>query len=678
MSLKCISCKAEISRDFKACPHCGEVITDFLREYLDKPIDGKYQILERLGAGGMGEVFKALHIHLNTIRVIKIMRPSIQDELDAHERFNREARLATKIHHANVAALHDFSILPDGTKYMVWEYINGKSLAAVVRDRGALSSRHASSIAVQVLHGLDAIHRAGIIHRDVSPDNIMLTRDDERHEQAKIIDLGIAKTGVPEPDADETRAGVFVGKWRYCSPEQIGMLAEGETIDGRADLYSFGIVMYEMLTGTPPFIADGPHQYMLQHASETPRPMQIAKPELSVAPQLEAIVFKALEKDRHKRFGSAREFAAELERVLPSLDDTMAFRRKKTIAAAPKTPPPSPRPGRPAETQKTGLTAPTEVPELADTEATEVAMRPAAAPEVAQRVVATEAPKGAKRAPSKKPLAIGAIAAVVILMVFGVVGGRMLSRKEARPQPPKSRAGAQMDAARNPAVVPPVQVPPAATTSDTAGTTTTAAVTETAPGTQPTPPATKPAPESKKAEAPKETQAAEKRAPTALPPELPKRAFFGRRDRRFADSPEYARGFIHGIIKNYEELQRGDAVHWSSVAPGVKLASQKIVFGKFTNLSALNDSAMLSKLNDALPAKVESQVASPLGTLRAQGAVIWAEADPKKPQGVAVEVVFRDEKGKVIAALRHLERQPTAALAAKKIAEAVSEFVRRN
>src|SRR5215212_6103850 len=123
MSFFCIHCRSEIDPKFKACPHCGEAITDFLRKHLDTPIDGKYQILARLGVGGMGEVYKALHIHLNAIRVIKLMRANIAADRDSHERFLREARLATRIQHPNVAALFDFSALPDGSFYMVWEYI---------------------------------------------------------------------------------------------------------------------------------------------------------------------------------------------------------------------------------------------------------------------------------------------------------------------------------------------------------------------------------------------------------------------------------------------------------------------------------------------------------------------------------------------------------------------------
>ena len=140
-----------------------------MRRYADSPLDGKYQILARLGVGGMGEVYKALHIHLNALRVIKLMRSGIANDQSAHERFLREARMATRIHHPNVAALFDFATLEDGTHYMVSEYIEGINLHELINERGPLSPRYAATLAVQALMGLDAIHRAGIVHRDVSP-----------------------------------------------------------------------------------------------------------------------------------------------------------------------------------------------------------------------------------------------------------------------------------------------------------------------------------------------------------------------------------------------------------------------------------------------------------------------------------------------------------------------------
>jgi serine/threonine-protein kinase len=202
---------------------------------------------------------------------------------------------------------------------MVWEFIEGTNLHELIESRGPLAPRYAATLAIQALRGLDAIHRAGIVHRDVSPENLMITRDDDG-ERVKIIDLGIAKgTDAAE---EKTKTGMFVGKWKYCSPEHLGMLEAGERIDGRADLYSFGIVLYEMLAGVPPFQADTPHSYLMMHASERPKPMREINPTVPDAPKLEALIFRALEKDRNHRFRTARDFADELERILPSLPET--------------------------------------------------------------------------------------------------------------------------------------------------------------------------------------------------------------------------------------------------------------------------------------------------------------------------------------------------------------------
>src|SRR5512140_3987569 len=144
--MNCPRCHAAIESEFKACPHCGEVITDFLRRYLTQPIDGKYEIIARLGSGGMGEVFKVRHTYLGALRVIKVIRPQIADNQDANDRFLREARLSTKVHHQNVATLHDFSALPDGSHYMVWEYIEGENVAQRMKASGPLPPRAAVHI----------------------------------------------------------------------------------------------------------------------------------------------------------------------------------------------------------------------------------------------------------------------------------------------------------------------------------------------------------------------------------------------------------------------------------------------------------------------------------------------------------------------------------------------------
>jgi serine/threonine-protein kinase len=317
-TISCIRCGAQIDREFKACPHCGEVVTDFLREYADKPIDGKYRIVQRLGIGGMGEVFKVEHTFLGSTRVVKIIRAQISSSSDAHERFLREARLATKVQHPNVATLHDFSALPDGSHYMVWEYIEGQNLAQVLRQHGTLAPRHAVRIAIQALAGLEAIHRAGIVHRDISPENLMITQNADGSEFVKIIDLGVAKAA--ESDAGMTQTGMFVGKFRYASPDHLGFLPAGERIDGRADLFSLGVVLYEMLTGRAPFEATSPHEYIIHHS----RDEYLNSPDLdriTGSPALQAVLAHALERDRNKRFATAREFSDALAVIEPALAD---------------------------------------------------------------------------------------------------------------------------------------------------------------------------------------------------------------------------------------------------------------------------------------------------------------------------------------------------------------------
>ncbi|HEV7922219.1 MAG TPA: serine/threonine-protein kinase [Thermoanaerobaculia bacterium] len=273
-------------------------------------VDGKYEILTLLGAGGMGEVYKARHIHLNAFRCVKVMKAFLMSDESYRQRFLREARLATQVHHPNVALVHDFSILGDGGSYMVTEFIEGSTVRQWSNAHGRFPVPLAAEVATQVLAGLEHIHRRGLLHRDISADNVMLSYDGEDRLLVKIIDLGVAKDiGAA---SDTTQAGMLIGNPKYMSPEQLGSLPDGEQLDGRADLYCFGVVLYEMLTGVPPFASKTPHGYLLKHLTEAPPAFSAANAELALPAGLEAVVLKALEKDRKKRYASAREFADAL------------------------------------------------------------------------------------------------------------------------------------------------------------------------------------------------------------------------------------------------------------------------------------------------------------------------------------------------------------------------------
>ena len=318
--IPCPRCGKQIDRMFGACPHCREPVTIFWRRYADQPVDGKYRLLERLGGGGMGDVYKVEHIFLRETRVIKVIRPHISEMPGAQERFVREAQLASTIKHPNVATLHDFAPLPDGSRYMVWEFIDGENIAEVIRYRGTLAPRHAVRLIIQALAGLEGIHRAGVIHRDISPENLMIAGWEGRQERLKIIDLGIAKR--ESSDAATTQTGVFIGKLRYAAPEQLGALGEQERIDSRADLYSIAVVLYEMLTGKPPFEAKSFFEYVRYHSRETPLGAA-GLAQVPGTPELRAILARALERDRDARYPTALEFARALDGIKDSLPDTV-------------------------------------------------------------------------------------------------------------------------------------------------------------------------------------------------------------------------------------------------------------------------------------------------------------------------------------------------------------------
>ncbi|MES1242983.1 MAG: protein kinase [Acidobacteriota bacterium] len=282
-------------------------------------LDGKYEVVERLGSGGMGEVYLVRHVHLQELRVVKILRQDLQTDPAAQKRFMREARLATQIKHPNVAILYDFATLPgEGSFYMVWEHIQGEDIGDWIRRNGPFPVPLAIRLGIQALRGLEAIHSTGVIHRDLSPDNLMITEDKQGQKRIKIIDLGLARTLEKDANHEITQVGMFMGKLQYCSPEQANPTGP-EGLDRRSDLYSFALVLYEMVVGRPPFESESQAGFIFKRLSEDPLPLAGRNPKVHVPPDLNRVVLRALERDREKRWPDAISFIEALERVEQSM-----------------------------------------------------------------------------------------------------------------------------------------------------------------------------------------------------------------------------------------------------------------------------------------------------------------------------------------------------------------------
>ncbi len=285
-----------------------------------------YEILEKLGEGGMGVVYKAHDTRLDRIVAIKFLPRQIAVTEEERERFLVEARAAAALNHPNIATIH--AIEEDaGELFIVMEYVEGEELKAKI-SRGPLQVSHALDIALQITEGLQAAHRKGIIHRDIKSSNIMLTGTG----QAKIMDFGLAKL---PGGALVTKVGSTLGTVAYMSPEQ----TRGDAVDQRSDLWSFGVVLYEMLTGQLPFGTGYEQAVMYSILNEEPRPITSLRPDLPAA--VVKVVDRLLAKSPDMRYPSAEDLLADLRAVRssgPSLPVTTAsrafYRRPRVIIAA--------------------------------------------------------------------------------------------------------------------------------------------------------------------------------------------------------------------------------------------------------------------------------------------------------------------------------------------------------
>jgi serine/threonine-protein kinase len=333
--MKCSKCQSDNPDTQQYCGECGthlipskEIpVTETLETPKEELTTGttfgeRYQIIEELGKGGMGKVYRVLDKELKEEVALKLIKPEIASDKKTLERFSNELKLARKISHKNVGRMYEL-MEEKGTRYITMEYVPGEDLKRLIRKVGQFSAGKTVSIAKQVCEGLAEAHRLGVVHRDLKPQNVMV--DEEGN--ARIMDFGIARS---VKGKGITGAGVMVGTPEYMSPEQ----AEVKEVDQRSDIYSLGVILYEMVTGTVPFEGETPLSIAMKHKSEIPkdpRELNTQMPE-----DLSRVILRCMEKDKGKRYKNAEELLSELSKIEEAKRETIKTPEwKNSIAVLP-------------------------------------------------------------------------------------------------------------------------------------------------------------------------------------------------------------------------------------------------------------------------------------------------------------------------------------------------------
>jgi serine/threonine-protein kinase len=309
----CDRCHSRFSGDARFCPFDAEPLraapddTGAEDPLIGAVIDGRYEVEAVLGEGGMGIVYRVRHRILERLFALKVLRAELARDSDLGERFLREGKAAASVSHPSVVQITDFGALATGQPYFVMELITGESLSAMLRKGGPLPAAHAVRLLGQMIAALAAAHEAGVVHRDLKPDNVLVSAAGSG-ETVKILDFGLAKVA---GQSRLTKAGVVFGTPHYMSPEQ----ASGGTVDERTDLYALGVVMYEMFTGRVPFEADTYMGVLTKHLYVAPTPPSVILGGLHELGALELVVLRCLEKKPERRYASMRELGEELSRL---------------------------------------------------------------------------------------------------------------------------------------------------------------------------------------------------------------------------------------------------------------------------------------------------------------------------------------------------------------------------